>query len=149
MERAPQTLVVDASVVVRWFVPEEDSDRALRLRNRYVEGGLELFAPDLMIYEVINTLRYHRSISDKMLREDTEALFAIDIDFISPSSEMVALTAGSARRWDLSLYDAAYLALTQHLATSLVTADEALHEKVGDPGRTLLLADLGTKWKLP
>jgi len=31
--------VVDASVAAKWFVPEADSDKAVTLRNRHVEGA--------------------------------------------------------------------------------------------------------------
>jgi predicted nucleic acid-binding protein len=29
---------VDASVAAKWFAPEADSDKAVTLRNRHVEG---------------------------------------------------------------------------------------------------------------
>ena len=63
MERVPKNLVVDASVAAKWFVPETDSDKAVTLRNRHVEGGLTLMAPDLLIYEVANALVYHPEIA--------------------------------------------------------------------------------------
>jgi predicted nucleic acid-binding protein len=43
-------LVVDASVVVPWLVPEAASEAALRLRGR------ELIAPDLLFSEAANAL---------------------------------------------------------------------------------------------
>jgi hypothetical protein len=33
-----QSLVVDASVVVKWFVDEENSDKAIRIRDKYIDG---------------------------------------------------------------------------------------------------------------
>lgn len=52
MERAPQTLVLDASVAVKWFIEEEDTDKALLIRKRYIERALDLIAPDLVIYHM-------------------------------------------------------------------------------------------------
>ena len=40
---AGETLVVaDASVVVKWFVEEEHSEAALRLRDDYVDRALDI-----------------------------------------------------------------------------------------------------------
>ena len=44
--------VVDASVAIKWFVPEIHSDAALRLRGE----AYELIAPDLLILEIGNIL---------------------------------------------------------------------------------------------
>ena len=55
---APQEKVVDASVVVKWFSDEEGSDRALKLRDGHIGGELSLVAPELILYEVTNALRY-------------------------------------------------------------------------------------------
>ncbi len=49
--------VVDASVVVKWLVPEIHTADA----ERYLDAAYELIAPDLMISEVANTLRSPRS----------------------------------------------------------------------------------------
>lgn len=46
-------VVVDASVVVKWFVPEIHSAPAARL----LDSDVVLYAPDLIGSEVGNTLR--------------------------------------------------------------------------------------------
>jgi predicted nucleic acid-binding protein len=43
-------LVVDASVAVKWYVPELDSQRA----HLILAGGHRLIAPDLLLAEVGN-----------------------------------------------------------------------------------------------
>jgi len=52
VERTPQTLVIDASTAAKWFLEEEDSDRALSLRDAHIDGRIELTAPDLIVYEL-------------------------------------------------------------------------------------------------
>jgi len=49
--------VLDASVVLKWFVNEEDSDKAVRLRKQYYLGEREIVVPDLLLFEVSNALR--------------------------------------------------------------------------------------------
>ena len=148
MERAPKTLVVDASVVAKWFIPEEDSDKAIRLRNRHIEGSLTLMAPDLIVYEVANALAYHPDVADEDLREDVEALFRIDLDLVPPSTELMASIAEGARRNAISVYDSSYLALAEFTATNLVTADRRLYEKVEEKGRVLMLDELDRGWTI-
>jgi len=54
--------VLDASVLIKWFSNEEYTDRALKLRDDFLQGYTELVVPDLLLYEVSNALRWHYSI---------------------------------------------------------------------------------------
>jgi len=46
-------VVVDASVVVKWFVYEGNSDKALEIRDEYISGELKLIAPEIINFEVL------------------------------------------------------------------------------------------------
>ena len=50
-------LVLDASVAVKWFNPEPLRDKALEIRESFVEGKIQLEAPSLLPYELGNALR--------------------------------------------------------------------------------------------
>ncbi len=55
------TLVVDSSVVIKWFVPEPYSTEARRILKTYQTGSLTLLAPDLLSAEVGNIVwKKHR-----------------------------------------------------------------------------------------
>ena len=43
--------------MVKWFVAEDYSDRAISLRDRYVNGEVRLAAPSLLTFEVLNAVR--------------------------------------------------------------------------------------------
>ncbi len=51
--------VVDASVVVKWFVGDGEAgvDAAAELLNRHIDGGVRLVGPSLLSHEVLNVLR--------------------------------------------------------------------------------------------
>ena len=50
-------LVIDASVALKWFLKDEKyGDRAMCLLERFVRGEIDLVAPSLMVYEIINAL---------------------------------------------------------------------------------------------
>lgn len=146
MERAPRAIVIDASVAVKWFVRELGSDQAILLRDGLIEGKVNLVAPDLLLYEVVNALQFHRNLSLNMLKENVGALLSLDLDLAPPSSELLKTASTIAERHGLTVYDSTYLALAQSLSTSLVTADEYLIKR--GRGRTdiLRIRDLGERW---
>ncbi len=53
-----ERIVADASVIVKWFVDEVHSEKARELRDEYINGSVEILAPELMPYEVLNALKY-------------------------------------------------------------------------------------------
>jgi len=141
LERGPQTIVIDASVAVKWFIPEADSDEAVKLRDRHIEGSLTLMAPDLLVYEVANALSYHPDLPVDEVKEDLEALLMLDLDLIQPSGEFVSSIAEDARKYQVSVYDSSYLALAEATSSSLITADRKLYDKAKKSGLVLMLDD--------
>jgi predicted nucleic acid-binding protein len=114
-------LVVDASVAVKWFLPEIHSQEASRLLN----GEFELMAPDLIWSELGNVLwkRWRR-------RELTrEAASEILRDFkryplrIVRSGPILDETWRLASTLNRSFYDSVYLALAETENSALITAD--------------------------
>ncbi len=65
------TLVVDASVVVKWFVEEELADEAAKL----LLGQTPLYAPDLIVSEITNSL-WKKFTRGHITRQQAEAIAA-------------------------------------------------------------------------
>lgn len=123
-------VVVDASVVVKWFVEEEGSDKALRLRDKYIDGEISIIAPELMIFEVLNALYYKRLFSESEMKEISEALEAYSFTLYSLKGEYAEKTVETAVENGITIYDASYVALAMIRDTYLYTADEKLIEKL-------------------
>ncbi|MEM2340223.1 MAG: type II toxin-antitoxin system VapC family toxin [Candidatus Bathyarchaeia archaeon] len=149
MERAPKGAVIDASVVAKWFIPEEDGEKASRIMEKYGDGDIDLYAPDLLIYEVANALRYRPDVSEGTLIEGVRALLDLQINLIPPSVEVLSRAIEMAKALDLSVYDACYIAIAEILATNLITADMKLCEKCKGTGLALPLKGLGEEWDIP
>jgi predicted nucleic acid-binding protein len=128
MERST-ALVIDASVALKWFVPEPDSSEALKIRDLHTNEEISLFAPDLLPLEIANALRYKSTISNADLKTSIESLFELDLAFIRPSVDSVSRTANLARTLDLTVYDVTYLELAEALDCQLVTSDTVFYEK--------------------
>ncbi len=149
MERTPQNLVLDASAAAKWFLQEENTEEAVRLRDAHIDGTISLAAPDLLIYEVANALNFHPKTTLSDLDANLRELFELDMDLVAPSTEYSSQILESARKLSITVYDASYVALSEMIATSLVTADNKLYEKISKAGRAYLLSELEHTWILP
>jgi predicted nucleic acid-binding protein len=134
--------VLDASVVIKWFIPEDDRQAALELRV----SGAGFAAPDLLFAESANILWKHVKRGEI---EPDRATAIIDEIATAPwvvhstrslGSDALSLALASG----ISAYDASYVALAVRLDTICITADRRLFNKLqGSPfGRHVaLLAD--------
>ena len=70
--------VVDASVLVKWFLHEQegDRDRALALRDLHISGRSTIYVPQLALLDVLNALRFR----PKAKEEDAIELFKYAVD---------------------------------------------------------------------
>ena len=116
--------VVDASVVVKWFVPEIHSDAARRLLTLHHE----YFAPDLLFAETANTIwkKIRRGeLPAEHGRQLVDDIGRVAVEMIP--CRMLAVDAHElANSTGRTVYDLMYLALAIRLKTIMLTADERL-----------------------
>lgn len=126
-----EKVVSDASVIVKWFIEEEHSDKALKLRDMHVNGEVSIAAPELMPFEVLNALKYSGLFELDELKAAAISLSSYGIELYSLKGELAERAVEIAVEKDITVYDAVYLALANELSTVLYTADEKLIRKVG------------------
>ena len=126
---AAEKVVVDASVVVKWFLEEEHSGKALLLRDKFVQGAVELLSPSLMPYEVLNALRYSNLYSEEELIGAAESLEKYGIELWDLRGRYCEEVVRTAVALDITLYDASYVALAKLAGAKLVTADQEVVNK--------------------
>lgn len=117
-------VVVDASVVAKWYIPERDHDRARALRDDYLDGHHDLLAPALLPFEVINALTYSGHFDREDIVEASRTLPEYGIELI-PYHE-AGPVAEIAVKLDVTLSDASYLALAHANEATVCTADSRL-----------------------
>ena len=122
--------VVDASVVAKWFINEPDSHHALILHDQHIRGKIELHAPVLMIYEVLNTLLYSKVFSSIELGQLAKALLNYRVVLHSLSENLVKNVTQLAHSTNTTIYDAAYVALAEEIGCKFYTADVKLIQKI-------------------
>jgi len=119
-------VVVDASVIVKWFVEEEGSDKSLKLRDQYIEGKIRIIAPELLTFETLNALYHKRLFSEDELKEISEALEAYSFTLYPLRGEYADRVVEVACRNGVTIYDASYIALAVIKNTHMYTADRKL-----------------------
>jgi len=58
-------IILDASVIVKWFSEEEYTDKALEIRERIRMEEERVIVPDLLLYELANALKYNPSFESE------------------------------------------------------------------------------------
>jgi predicted nucleic acid-binding protein len=134
--------VVDASVIIKWYVPEDGYESARAMRT----AETALAAPDLLFSEMANILwklvRRGEMTASRGIEIIEEVVAA---PFITVSNQSLAQDAlDLAVATGLTAYDASYVALAMRLDKILITADEKLVRKLAgtrSANHVQLLAD--------
>jgi predicted nucleic acid-binding protein len=120
--------VIDTSVDIKTYVQEQDSAKAIRLRNDYHQGIHELIAPDIFPTEMCNVLMILER-TGKIKPGDADLFFRQFLSQLPPLFPAVPLLPRAlevAKQFRQTVYDCLYVALAEREACELVTADDAL-----------------------
>ncbi len=120
--------VVDASVGIKWFVPEVHSEAAQRLLN----SSHNLLVPDLFFPEIGNILwkRVRRGEGTPDHARDTLAEFSTVPLEVYESQPLMPVALDIAVQTDRTVYDSLYLALAILSQCQMVTADLRLFNSI-------------------
>jgi predicted nucleic acid-binding protein len=125
------SLVVDASVAVKWMIPsprERLVPESIALHERFVRNEIEIAVPDLFWPEIGNVL--WKSIRTGLISEKdaTVALSSLGSESLLtvPSVPLISEALKIAVQYQRTVYDCMYVALAQQTRCALITADEKL-----------------------
>lgn len=125
-------LVLDASVVLTWCFPDEESQKALQISERIANGD-RVAAPAFWRHEILNALlvgerrkRLTRALSHAFI-DDLNRL-PVDVDRNATSTVVFNVTQALCRKHGLTAYDAAYLEIALRGGYGLATVDEDLRK---------------------
>ena len=126
------SLVIDCSLIVKWFCIEDHSDFALSFLKEAEGGTIKLFAPSIILIEFANVLRKQgrlKSITNEkcinFLIKFIEICKAKIIHLIN-QEEFILEIFDLASQNNLSYYDGEYLYLAKMLKVDLITFDKNL-----------------------
>ena len=128
------TLVLDASVVLRWFVDQAGAEHAHRWLARFTEDPDLFVLPDLGRFEVHGGLaRLQPKRDPKWAVATFERFDRLGIRTLPTTLDLFRRALDLARELRLGGYDAVYLAHAEDLGAAWLTADaRALRRLSGD-----------------
>lgn len=124
----PRQFVLDTSVAVKWYLPEELHEEAVGLLRLAEAGDVELLAPGTVQPELFNALWWHHrreNLPLDQVRSSWER-FALDPVALYAPEDLMPRAAEIALQIGVIIYDALFLALAEDSETVIVSADGKL-----------------------
>lgn len=121
--------VLDASIVLTWCFPDEESQKAEEIAER-ISGGDRVIVPAFWRHEMLNALLVGER--RKRLTHDLTQAFIADLDRlpvdvdVPASATVFTATQALCRKHGLTAYDAAYLEIAIREESALATVDDDL-----------------------
>ncbi len=138
--------IVDASVILKWFLKEaECQEEAISLQNHCDESLIQLAIPHYAYAEIFNIFVRNLSL-ERALAYSSRVLnyfnkeYAITIEMVSLAFEIIKKVD-----CEVSFYDAGYHALAMQEGGTFITADEKYYKKTRKHGSIMLLKNYGKK----
>jgi predicted nucleic acid-binding protein len=137
-------VVVDASVVVKWLLPdrdgEEDVEEALRVLRLVQASELTVHQPPHWLSEAAAVIT---RLSPDTAMEDIEDLCALNFE-VRDTEEVYLTACELSLQLKHHLFDTLYHAVALSLPDAvLITADREYFRKAGALGYVVLLGDIG------
>ena len=134
-------LVIDASVILRAFFPDEEGQKESQvLIEDWIKGRVEIVAPSFLFLEVTNAVLVavrRGRITGAKAYEIVRTVKGLSIPVVDYDIEEVFEVAA---KFDLSAYDATYVALADK-PYILVTGDKKLYQALKEGERVKWIGD--------
>lgn len=125
----PDTYTLDASVAAKWFNNESLTDKAIQVRDAFVQGKIRLLAPEHLLYEVGNAIWKNKALSAQDAVAAIKSLVDLEIEMVHLTSGLAGGAMNIARSSSLTFYDAAYVILANHFDAPVISADSVMLAK--------------------
>jgi len=136
-------VVLDSSVVIKWFRSHEAlREQALGLRQAYLDGLISIHVPELLTYEIANVLRYKPDMKETEVQQALQSLFDMQIGIEHIDPEVIKRAINIAYSYNITVYDAVFVALAKRLECDFITVDGELAQKLHNIPCVHHLADL-------
>ena len=134
--------ILDSSVIVKWFSSNEEEyvDQALIILEMYEISKINIYIPELTIYEVSNVLRYNKNFSQNEVKEIIKKLINLELNIINLNVHIIDEAIKYAYDDKITVYDAIFLALSRVLKIPLISANPK-HHKITEGRNIILLKD--------
>lgn len=130
MNDSETSILIDSSVLIKWFIHEEDSNEALKLRDAFLAGNVNLVMPELAIYEISNALRFSKLFLGEEVKRCVRALLTLDVEVLTFDFHFLEEAIDLSIDKQLAIYDAYFVACAKNNDLTFVTADTRALKKI-------------------
>jgi len=139
-EASKEIYTIDSSVILKWFHTEDEEaiDIAKFIYKKALSRNFYLLSPELLIYELLNILRYKKDIDKMEVGRIIQRV--LEIQIIARLDCQVYLDAYNiSKEIGESIYDSIYIAIAKKFRAPLLTADGKLYKKAKSSGYDVVL----------
>ncbi|MEW6557539.1 MAG: type II toxin-antitoxin system VapC family toxin [Elusimicrobiota bacterium] len=122
--------VLDTSVIYKWYVEENGSRQALKILSNFIDGKTEISVPDLVLYELANALKSNPQNIEKDIEDVIDNFINLNLNIVVATSGLLKNAVKVSYKYDVTIYDAIYIALAEDLNFEFITADKKLFDKI-------------------
>jgi len=122
-------VVLDTSVVVKWFVEEKNSKKAQSFLEEYRAGRLKILAPEIVGLELANALFFGAGFKGDVFKEALTAFYSLNLTLIPLDQSLIQSTGEYMEKFKIAIYDALFIAVAEKERAFLITADKKHHRK--------------------
>lgn len=139
-ETLKKRYILDTSVITKWYYKKDEEDlyNASILYDNLQSEHYIFFAPELLIYELLNIYRTKLELDDARINKIITELFDL-IVILGINKNTFSKAFITARSFNISYYDSIYLSLSEDLDASLITADKKLYLAVKDIKQNVIM----------
>lgn len=123
-------VVLDTSVIIKWFSPEEeDSNEANLILEAIHSGRVEIVLPYFAQLEIANILRLGKKFSREETKKYLIDFFNLSLVFVEINQQYILEISTISYSTNITSYDAAFVAVANRWNIPLFTADYKHHKK--------------------
>ncbi|MEW5768656.1 MAG: type II toxin-antitoxin system VapC family toxin [bacterium] len=97
-------IVLDTSVIVKWYNKEEGTDKALKIQKSHIQGEEKISVPDLMLYELANAIRFSPANDLEELIAIIDNLSKLKLNIILPTTDIIKEAGRISFRYKISIF---------------------------------------------
>ncbi|MGB9706908.1 MAG: type II toxin-antitoxin system VapC family toxin [Microgenomates group bacterium] len=130
-------VVLDTSVVVKWYSEEKDSKLARQLILDLKEEKIEIYLPELVKYELGNALLKGKNLPVKTGQRVLEDFCSLPFNFVKEEGKLAVKNYQIANKLGITYYDACFIGVAKKIGAILISANPR-HQGKKYPGLKIL-----------
>ena len=136
------TVVLDASVALKWFAVDEPlADAAGRVLKDIEHDPRPYLVPELFVNELVGVMVRTPGATAEHVQEAVALVEELGLTRVGNGHDVLSRAVDFAFAWRISGYDAVYLAVAELTGGVWLTADSRAARRVKHPGLVRLLAE--------